>query len=277
MGTTGPTADPTRDPTTDPTVDPTREPSIDPTVDPTRAPSVIPSTGPTTFQSAPPTNDVDDEFKVRIDVEYGVSALREADMERLTDSASRSDALSALTALFAQNYVDAGNGVALSDFALTIWAMNGEVIEELSEDDFADSLVTMSVEIECDDSIGELFITRSQTTGSDASFAVQVQSDLRAMFNNSAIVFEVLDADELTETNAYEEETEKEKETETDDANALYLIVTVVSLSPVVVICAGFVYFRKNKPTKNKLKIMPTKRWRMRRSSGYNANNMANE
>merc|ERR1712013_313498 len=250
MGTTGPTADPTRDPTTDPTVDPTREPSIDPTVDPTRAPSVIPSTGPTTFQSAPPTNDVDDEFKVRIDVEYGVSALREADMERLTDSASRSDALSALTALFAQNYVDAGNGVALSDFALTIWAMNGEVIE----DDFAVSLVTMSVEIECDDSIGELFITRSQTTGSDASFAVQVQSDLRAMFNNSAIVFEVLDADELTETNAYEEETEKEKETETDDANALYLIVTVVSLSPVVVICAGFCVLSKEQANEEQAK-----------------------
>merc|ERR1719491_747424 len=107
--------------------------------------------------------------------------------------------MSLLSEMFAGNYVDATNGVTYEDFALAILAMNDKAIEELSVDDLADSLVTISAEIECEDNMGELFIARSQTTGSAASFAYRVQSDLRALFNNSDLAFAVIGADELTE------------------------------------------------------------------------------
>jgi len=239
-----PSADPTSDPTNGPSAEPTTEPTKEPTADPTRVPSIISSADPTTSPSTA-TNHI--TFDVRIDIEYGVSALSEADKKWLTDSASRTDAVSLFTllaAVFARNYVDAGNGVAYADFALSIRAVNGMEIEDLNVDDLARSFVIISVEIECDDSVGEIFIARSQTTGSDASFPFQVQSDLRALFNNSAIAFEVLDADELTET-----EMSETAEQATNDSNALYLTV-IVALSLALVICAVTgalvsVYFRK--------------------------------
>lgn len=229
-----------------PTFAPNSNPSAYPTTAPSGFPSVVPSNAPTRV----PSGDVDELFDVEIDMECSVSGLSEADKSWL--SGSTQEAVPLLEEVLARNYIDTANGVAHDTFKLAISTMNLDLLTLL-----------IGAEIQCEDSVGELIIARSQTSGSETSFAFGVQSDLRDLFNTSALTFAVVSveqSDEIANSINDEQETADDDDVTATHLTAMLIMAAVSVMCSMVAVaaCACACYQRKVKQQQEEANMMAT-------------------